>query len=64
MTTSEIKGAWNIAKGKLKEKWAALTDGDFLYAEGKQEERRGRIQKRMGKTRKAVKESCSACCCD
>ena len=66
MTTLEIKGDWNITKGKLKQKWAKLTDDDLQYAEGKQEEMLGRIQKRTGETReaveKAVKESCSTCC--
>jgi uncharacterized protein YjbJ (UPF0337 family) len=67
MTTLEIKGDWNITKGKLKEKWAKLTDNDLQYAEGKQDELVGRIQKRTGETReaveKAVKESCPACGC-
>jgi uncharacterized protein YjbJ (UPF0337 family) len=67
MTTLEIKGDWNITKGKLKEKWAKLTDSDLLYAEGKQDELIGRIQKRTGETReaieKAVQESCSTCSC-
>jgi xylulose-5-phosphate/fructose-6-phosphate phosphoketolase len=38
MNTLEIKGDWNITKGKLKQKWAKLTDDDLQYAEGKQEE--------------------------
>jgi uncharacterized protein YjbJ (UPF0337 family) len=67
MTTLEIKGDWNITKGKLKQKWAKLTDDDLQYAEGKQEELIGRIQKRTGETReaveKALKESCSTCGC-
>jgi uncharacterized protein YjbJ (UPF0337 family) len=67
MTKLEIKGDWNIAKGKLKQKWAKLTDDDLQYAEGKQEELVGRIQKRTGETREtveqAVKESCSVCGC-
>jgi uncharacterized protein YjbJ (UPF0337 family) len=66
MTSIEIKGDWNIAKGKLKQKWANLIDSDLQYAEGKQEELIGRIQKRTGETRsaveKALKESCSTCC--
>jgi uncharacterized protein YjbJ (UPF0337 family) len=68
MNTLEIKGDWNITKGKLKQKWAKLTDDDLQYAEGKQDELIGRIQKRTGETReaveKAVKESCSSCCCN
>jgi uncharacterized protein YjbJ (UPF0337 family) len=67
MTTLEVKGDWNITKGKLKQKWAKLTDSDLQYAEGKQDELIGRIQKRTGETRaaveKAVKESCPTCCC-
>ena len=66
MTSLEIKGDWNIAKGKLKQKWAALTDDDLQYVEGKQDELLGRIQKRTGETReaveKAVQESCDRCC--
>ena len=67
MTTLEIKGDWNITKDKLKEKWGALTDNDLQYAEGKQDELIGRIQKRTGETHeaveKAVKESCFTCSC-
>jgi uncharacterized protein YjbJ (UPF0337 family) len=67
MTTLEIKGDWNITKGKLKQKWAKLTDDDLQYTEGKQEELVGRIQKRTGETReaveKAVHEICSSCGC-
>jgi uncharacterized protein YjbJ (UPF0337 family) len=65
MNTLEIKGDWNITKGKLKEKWAKLTDNDLQYVEGKQDELVGRIQKSTGATReaveKAIKESCAPC---
>src|ERR1700722_3833909 len=68
MTTLEIKGDWNITKGKLKQKWAKLTDDDLQYSEGQQEELVGRIQKRTGETReaveKAVHELCSSCGCN
>jgi uncharacterized protein YjbJ (UPF0337 family) len=70
MTTLEIKGDWNITKGKLKQKWAKLTDSDLQYTEGKQEELFGRIQKITGETReiveKAIKDasSSSACGCN
>lgn len=66
MTTLEIKGDWNIAKGKLKQRWARLTDDDLRYIEGREDELIGRIQKRTGETREAiaeaVKECCSECC--
>ena len=67
MTTLEIKGDWNITKGKLKQKWAKLTDSDLQYAEGKQDELIGRIQKRTGETREAVEKAVTkfgtACSC-
>ena len=65
MNTLEMKGDWNITKGKLKQKWAKLTDDDLQFVEGKQEELFGRLQKATGETReaveKAVKEACSSC---
>jgi uncharacterized protein YjbJ (UPF0337 family) len=67
MNTLEIKGNWKIATGKLKQKWAQLTDDDLTYVEGKQEELVGRIQKRTGQTReaveKAIKEATDSCGC-
>ena len=53
----EIKGSWNINKGKLKQKWATLTDDDLQYVEGKHEELLGHIQKRTGETREAVEKA-------
>lgn len=57
MNTLEIKGDWNIAKGKLKQKWAKLTDDDLKYVDGKQDELVGRIQKRTGESREAVEKA-------
>ena len=67
MTKIEIKGDWNITKGKLKQKWAKLTDDDLQYVEGKSEELLGRIQKRTGESREAVEkalhDACGSCGC-
>jgi uncharacterized protein YjbJ (UPF0337 family) len=57
MDKLEQKGNWNIIKGKLKQKWSNLTDDDLQYAEGAEEEMLGRIQKRTGATREAVKNA-------
>jgi len=54
MNKLEIKGNWNVAKGKLKQKWAQLTDDDLRYVEGQDDELLGRIQKRTGQTREVV----------
>jgi uncharacterized protein YjbJ (UPF0337 family) len=63
MNKLQLKGDWNIAKGKLKQRWARLTDDDLAYQEGMENELVGRIQKRTGETReaveKAVEEACS-----
>jgi uncharacterized protein YjbJ (UPF0337 family) len=49
-----VKGQWNVIKGRLKQKFAQLTDDDLLHVEGKEEELIGRIQKRLGKSRMEV----------
>lgn len=46
-----IKGNWNELKGKLKQKFAKLSDNDLAYAEGKEDELLGRLQKVTGKTK-------------
>ena len=63
MNTLETKGNWNVAKGKLKQKWAALTDDDLRYADGKRDELLGRIQKRTGESREAVEKALKDCGC-
>ena len=57
MTNLEIKGDWNITKGKLKQKWGNLTNNDLRYADGKYDELLGRIQKRTGESREAVEKA-------
>ena len=57
MNQLEVKGDWKIAKGKLKQKWAKLTDDDLTYVEGKQDELIGRIQKRTGEQRELVEKA-------
>jgi uncharacterized protein YjbJ (UPF0337 family) len=47
----QMKGSWNEVKGKLKQKYGQLTDNDLTFAEGKEDELLGRLQKRLGRTR-------------
>jgi uncharacterized protein YjbJ (UPF0337 family) len=61
MNTLQVKGNWNIAKGKLKQKYAQLTDDDLQYVEGKEDELIGRIQKRTGETKEAVEQAVDEC---
>jgi len=57
MNKLETKGDWNIIKGKLKQKWAKLTDDDLQYVDGKHDELFGRIQKCTGETREAIEKA-------
>jgi uncharacterized protein YjbJ (UPF0337 family) len=57
MNKLEIKGDWNILKGNLRQRWAALTDDDLADIEGEQDALLGRIQRRTGETREAVETS-------
>jgi uncharacterized protein YjbJ (UPF0337 family) len=55
MTKLQFKGSWNEAKGKLKQKYGHLTDNDLAFAEGKDDELLGRLQKKLGKTKEDLR---------
>ena len=57
MNKLEIKGDWNIAKGKIKQKWANLTNDDLQFTAGQEDELIGRIQKRTGEAREMVERA-------
>jgi len=54
MNTTEIKGNWNEQKGKLKQKFATLTDNDLMFEEGKKDEMLGKLQVTLGKTKEEL----------
>ncbi|MFZ4520920.1 MAG: CsbD family protein [Bacteroidales bacterium] len=60
MNTTEVKGNWNEQKGKLKQKFAVLTDNDLMYKEGRQDEMFGRLQVKLGKTKEELHKIISA----
>jgi len=55
-TKLNMKGNWNVVKGKLKQAYGDLTDDDLAYSEGKDDELVGRIQKRLGSTAADVRK--------
>ena len=55
MNKFQIKGSWNEIKGKLKQKYGQLTDDDLTFAEGKEDELLGRLQKKLGKTSEEIR---------
>jgi uncharacterized protein YjbJ (UPF0337 family) len=54
MNTTEAKGNWNEQKGKLKQKFAKLTDDDLMFEEGKKDEMLGKLQIKLGKTKEEL----------
>jgi uncharacterized protein YjbJ (UPF0337 family) len=51
---TELKGNWNEQKGKLKQKFATLTENDLMFADGKKDEMFGRLQKKLGKSKEEL----------
>ena len=43
-------------KGKLKQKYGQLTDNDLEFAEGKDDELLGRLQKKLGRTKEELRK--------
>jgi uncharacterized protein YjbJ (UPF0337 family) len=60
MNTKELKGNWEEQKGKLKQKFAILTDNDVLLIEGKKEEMLGRLQIKLGKSKEELQKIIAA----
>lgn len=56
MNKIEVKGNWNEQKGKLKQKFAILTDNDLMFEEGKKEEMIGKLQVTLGKTKEELRK--------
>jgi uncharacterized protein YjbJ (UPF0337 family) len=56
MNTTEIKGNWHEQKGKLKQKFATLTDNDLMFADGKKDEMFGRLEIKLGKTKDELRK--------
>jgi uncharacterized protein YjbJ (UPF0337 family) len=56
MNSLQLKGAWNEIKGKLKQKYADLTDDDLIYTEGKEDELYGKLQTKLGKSKEEVEK--------
>lgn len=56
MNTTEVKGNWNEQKGKLKQKFATLTDNDLMFADGKKDEMYGRLQVKLGKSKEELRK--------
>ena len=56
MDKLQFKGSWNEIKGKLKQQYGNLTEDDLVFAEGKEDELLGRLQKKLGKSKDEVRK--------
>lgn len=48
---TELLENWNVQKGKLKQKFPALTDRDLMYFDGRKEEMLEKLQAKLGVSR-------------
>ena len=60
MNSIQIQGNWNEQKGKLKQKFAILTDNDLMFNEGERNEMIGKLQIKLGKTKEELQKIISA----
>jgi uncharacterized protein YjbJ (UPF0337 family) len=56
MDKLRFKGSWNEIKGKLKQQYGNLTDDDLVFADRKEDELLGRLQKKLGKSKDEVRQ--------
>ena len=56
MNTLSMKGNWNETVGKVKQRFANLTDDDMLFRGGNDKELLGRLQQKLGKTKEEVRK--------
>ncbi len=56
MNSTQFKGKYEVFKGKLKQKYANLTNDDLMYEEGKEDEFIGRIHEKTGESKQKLKD--------
>ena len=54
INTQEIQGQWSQLRGRVKERWAHLTDDDLQIQGGNLDQLVGRIQQKTGEGREAI----------
>jgi uncharacterized protein YjbJ (UPF0337 family) len=60
MNWKQIEGNWDQLKGRVKEKWGALTDDDLQRMEGKRDRLVGKIKEMTGKAEAAIEKELDA----
>jgi uncharacterized protein YjbJ (UPF0337 family) len=57
MNRLQIRGNWNEIKGKLKQKFADLTNDDLTFAEGREDGMLGRLRPRLDKSEEKIRRA-------
>ena len=60
MDSTASMGTWNEQKDILKKKFAALTNNDLLFEQGKKEGMMNRLQNKLGKTKEEIQQILAA----
>jgi uncharacterized protein YjbJ (UPF0337 family) len=58
MNWDSIEGGWKQFKGKARQKWGRLTDGDLDKIGGKKDELVGTVQRVYGKSKEEADKEC------
>lgn len=56
MDWDRIEGNWKQVRGKVREKWAQLTDDDLEQVNGRRDQLEGKIQERYGIAKDRVRQ--------
>ena len=56
VTRQELEGKWNEVKGRIQEKWGALTDDELQRVRGNTTALVGVIEQKTGESRRAIEE--------
>jgi uncharacterized protein YjbJ (UPF0337 family) len=56
MDWNRVEGNWKQVKGKVKEKWGALTDDDLNVINGRRDQLEGKIQERYGLAKDQIRK--------
>jgi uncharacterized protein YjbJ (UPF0337 family) len=60
MNWNQVEGKWEQVKGRIKQRWAKLTDDDLGQLRGRREELIGKIRERYGDTEEATEREVDA----
>ena len=60
MDCNRVAGNWKQTQGKIRQKWAKLTDNDLALIDGKREQLEGLLQERYGLAKDQVRKDVDA----